>query len=328
MLKKIGLILGFVLLAACSAIIAFFVAQWLANATGEETPEVVEPVATVPSVPSVPGTRAEPSFEDMEANNPNGPWSRDLGMAASEDGTMFSGARTFVERAGVPSVIRASDGRLVAAFQWFPRVQESWDKVAVSFSDDDGETWTDPETIVVNGLPEGYQRPFDPTLALTEDGKIRLFFTSSVGKPGPDSSMEIYAAISDDGVTYQYEGRSFAVEGDRAYDSAALLLDGTWHLLTPYSPKLGAYHGTSDDGVTFDRVDDILTDGFNWTGNLVAWGDAAMRFYGGGSDTGGIWWSESADGETWTDPVTTGLYGGDPAVVELGDGTYLVIYVD
>lgn len=329
-MKKIALILGFVLLAVCSAVIAFFAAQWLSNATEseEEIPAAVETVPTSPSASATTGARTEPSWEDAEKNNPNGPWARDLGMATSADGTAFTGAKTFVERAGVPSVVREADGRLVAAFQWFPQIQESWDKVAVAFSEDDGATWTDPETIVVNGLPEGYQRPFDPTLAVTEDGKLRLFFTSSAGKPGPDSPMEIYAAISDDGVTYAYEGKSFAVEGERAYDSAALLLGNTWHLLTPLSPNLGAYHGTSDDGVAFERTDDIDSENFNWTGNLVAWGDEVMRFYGGGSRTGGIWWSETTDGETWSDPVTTDLMGGDPAVVELGDGSYLIIYVD
>lgn len=328
-MKKIGLILGFVLLAVCSAVIAFFAARWLSSATGteEEVPAVVETVPTTPAATNqAPG--AAPRWEDVEKNNPNGPWTRDLGMATSEDGTTFTGAKTFVERAGVPSVIRAADGRLVAAFQWFPQDDEAFDKVAVAFSEDDGETWTEPELIVVDGLPEGYQRPFDPTLALAEDGKIRLFFTSSVGKPGPNSSMEIYTGISDDGVTYEYEGQSFAVDGDRAYDSAALLFGGVWHLLTPLSPKLGAYHGTSDDGVAFDRADDIEFDGYNWTGNLVAWGDEAMRFYGGASGPGGIWWSETTDGETWSDPVTTGLNGGDPGIVELGDGSYLIIYVD
>lgn len=288
------------------------------------TPAVTTGATTTPSKPTTSSQPVTLGWEQQEAQTTNGPWTRDLMIAASSDGTTFSTPETFVERAGVPSVIREADGRLVAAFQWFPQDDAAFDKVAVAFSDDEGVTWTDPETIVVEGLPDGYQRPFDPTVTVTEDGRIRLFFTTTVGRPGPNADMHIASAISDDGVTYVVEpGERIIEEGERFYDAAAIRFGGVWHLTTPLH-AIGASHATSEDGVTFTRLDNISSTPWNWTGNLVEI-DGKMRFYGGGP--GNAWWSESADGTSWSTPTRTNTPGGDPAVVQLEDGTYRMIFV-
>lgn len=334
MRKKIVLILGITLLVTLVATTVYVMVRrpsfTAVNAPtpSEEDGRTLESDTAAPITGDVPlGEFREPSFEDIEAEKPNGPWSHDLYSATSADGTAFSRAKPFVERAGVPTITRDARGRLVAAFQWFPRDQDAWDKIAVAFSQDDGATWTDPELIVVSGLPEGYMRPFDPTLTLAEDGSLRLFFTSTSAPPSQNMAMEIYSAIGADGVSYAFEGRAFEIEGDRAYDSAALNWGGSWHMLTPKGPNDGAYHGLSSDGRTFTRMDDIETEKINWTGNLISWSDTAMRFYGTTSGSGGIWWSETADGETWSAPVSTGFDGGDPAIVRLADGSYFMVYV-
>lgn len=273
-----------------------------------------------------PDTKAtETNSEEIEAKNPDGPWARDLQFALSEDGETFGDSETFVERAGVPSVIEDKDGRLIAAFQWFPENSDAWDRVAVSISEDQGETWSDPEPIVVNGLPSSYQRPFDPTLALTPDGQIRLYFTSGEGMPGPNGSIEIYSAISDDGITYAFEEEPrLAVEGERVYDSAAIWFQEAWHLTVPVHAT-GAYHTTSTDGLIFDEPEVIASTPWNWAGNLILWGEDQMRFYGSGP--GGLWWSETDDGSSWSTPKLTNVIGGDPAIVQLEDDTYLMIFV-
>ena len=281
---------------------------------GQQTTARVQPASPTP---------VQPSWRELEATATNGPWKRDLRVATSADGTTFERDAVFVERAGVPSVIADANGRLVAAFQWFPEIDESWDKVAVSFSDDDGTTWSDPKTITVTGMPSGYQRPFDPTLALTADGKIRMYFTSSPDRQGPNNRMEIFSAISDDGLAYAFEtGTRLAVENGRVYDSAALLLNGTWQLVAP-ATNVGAYHATSADGLTFTRQDDIASTPWNWTGNLLAV-DGMIRFYGSGP--GKAWWTESADGNSWSTPTPTNTQAGDPAVAKTANGTYVMIF--
>ena len=105
------------------------------------------------------GGQARPDRE----NRP-GPWDNDvLVYRLSGDGRAEKLA-TF-GRAGVPTVARMKDGQLIAGFQHFPQDDDrNFDRVAVSFSRNEGQTWDKPEPIFVEGLEEGLARPFDPTL--------------------------------------------------------------------------------------------------------------------------------------------------------------------
>ncbi len=258
-----------------------------------------------------------------------GPWNNDLKLRLSDDKKPFGSEGTFVRAAGVPSLTRTSKGRLLAAFQWFPSDnQTAWDRVALSWSDDAGKKWSSPKSAVFKGLPEGYLRPFDPTVTLTEDGRIRMFFTSNTsGSRMLDDTTAIYSAISGDGETYTFEpGARFAVKGRRAIDAAVVKLGKTWHLVVPIgSPEEGAYHATSSDGLKFDRQADIPSVGrANWTGNLVTAGPG-MCFYGCGES--GLWWSYSTDGKKWTDPTYLNIMGGDPAVANGAKGRVVLLYV-
>src|SRR6185369_2723614 len=87
--------------------------------------------------------------------NRPGPWDNDvLVYRVTSDGA--SEKLAAFERAGVPTVTRLSDGRLIAAHQHFPENNdEDFDKVAVRFSSDEGKSWTAPKVIRVTGLPEG-----------------------------------------------------------------------------------------------------------------------------------------------------------------------------
>ncbi len=108
-----------------------------------------------------------------------GPWDRNLEAWVTRDGRVEDGPACFVERAGVPTLARDRAGRLVAVFQWFPTDRpDSFDRVAVAFSADEGKSWSGPATLAFAGLPEGYERPYDPTLVLLADGRLRLYFTS------------------------------------------------------------------------------------------------------------------------------------------------------
>ena len=82
------------------------------------------------------------------------------------------------ERAGVPTLARLADGRLIAAHQHFPAdFGADFDKVAIRISDNEGRTWTRPQVIQLTGLPDGMRFPFDPTLVALPDGRVRLYFT-------------------------------------------------------------------------------------------------------------------------------------------------------
>ena len=143
-----------------------------------------------------------------------GPWKRDVIAYRASDKGNIEKVATF-ERAGVPTIARMKDGRLVVAHQHFPENdQASFDKVAVRFSSDDGSTWADPVVIRLNGLPDGMRFPFDPTLVPLPDGRIRLYFTGNMGRTFGPSAPAIHSAVSTDGIAYTYEpGIRFGVEG-------------------------------------------------------------------------------------------------------------------
>ena len=102
--------------------------------------------------------------------------------------------------------------------------------------------------------------------------------------------------------------------------------EDVWHLTAPIGkPEQGAYHAVSTDGLNFTHAANIPSiGGANWTGNL-ALVDGAMRFYGGSRQ--GLFFSETKDGQSWSDPMLIGKKGGDPAVVQTGRGGYLLIFV-
>lgn len=264
----------------------------------------------------------------LTSTQQSGPWNNDLMLRTSKRGKAFGEETTFVGAAGVPSIVKWK-GKLVAAFQWFPfNNQDAWDQVALKTSDDGGKTWSGPSPVKVQGLPEGYQRPFDPTLSVCEDGKLRLYFTSNTrGARALDDTTGIYSAVSADGKAFRFEpGARFAVSGRRVVDCAVLRLGKTWHMVAPIGrPEDGAYHATSTDGLDFTRLKDIPSVGrANWTGNLVAAGPG-MCFYGCGE--GGLWWSYSKDGDAWSDPTYLNIGGGDPAIVNVDADTVMLIYV-
>jgi hypothetical protein len=52
-----------------------------------------------------------------------------------------------------------------------------------------------------------------------------------------------------------------------------------------------------------------------------------IRFYGNSTPGGKVFYSETTDGVTWTEPVLTNVEGaGDPAVVQALESIYLMIY--
>lgn len=268
-----------------------------------------------------------------------GPWDNDV-LVYRLTGEGVEKLATF-ERAGVPTVARLRDGRLIAAFQHFPANDDrNFDRVAVRFSGDEERTWSSPEPIVVEDTEPGLTRPFDPTLVPLPDGRVRLYFTLNRSPGFGRSVPAIYSAISPDGIHYVFEpGVRFALEGRFVIDCAAALHDGVFHLIVPDNgtaeemaaeqrgrePPRGetGYHALSRDGLTFERVADVtLPVGNRWLGNLLSDG-GRLVFFGTGV---GPWPAASADGVSWElDAPRAQLPGADPGAVKLKDGNWLLV---
>ncbi|MGI8907035.1 MAG: hypothetical protein ACR2IE_11160 [Candidatus Sumerlaeaceae bacterium] len=260
-----------------------------------------------------------------------GPWNNDLMIRWSADKQSFGPESVFVESGGVPSVTASENGILVAAFQWFPFTRmEAFDRVTVRFSETGGISWSDPVPIQVNGLPAGFQRPFDPTIVALPGKAFRMYFSGGPkgpGLPGTGANICTYSARSDDGIHYDFEpGVRFTVKDHRVIDCAVAWDGRQWLYIAPIGrPDEGAYAATSPDGLTFTRLHDVpSSNGYNWTGNLLRIGER-LRFFGGSHQ--GIWWAECTAPGNWSAPHTIGLRGGDPAAGIGKDGKLFIIYV-
>jgi hypothetical protein len=280
--------------------------------------------------------------------NENGPWNNDVIAWRVSGGGAVEKVATF-ERAGVPTAARMPDGRLIVAHQYFPANDPvNFDKVAVHFSSDDGRTWTAPEVINVDGLPEGMRFPFDPTLVPLPDGRLRLYFTGNYGRTFDRTAPRIHSAISTDGLNYTFEpGVRFEVQGRMTIDCAAVVHQGVFHLFVPHNgplPQPGArrfgdegegagYHATSRDGLRFTRVDDVKIEGRRrWLGNAQSDGEV-ITFFGTGQGfsvgnehpRGGLWTATSKDGQDWKLIPNPAVSGADPGAVQTRDGGWLVV---
>jgi hypothetical protein len=269
-----------------------------------------------------------------------GPWNNDVLVYRSDLDGRLEQLATF-ERAGVPTLARLQDGRLLAAFQNFPQGDDRhFDRVAVRFSSDEGQVWSQPEPIAVEDLEPGLARPFDPTLVPLPDGRVRLYFTSNRSFDFRRSTPAIYSAISADGLHYTFEpGIRFEVAGRIVIDCAVARHKGVFHLIVPDngtpdemaanqqrhdpSARGTGYHAVSQDGLTFERVDDItLPTSGHWLGNLQS-DNGALMFFGTGA---GPWPVVSADGKSWgVDRGAGRIPGADPGAVKLKDGSWLLI---
>jgi hypothetical protein len=293
--------------------------------------------------PTSPGQPRKP-----DVNRP-GPWDNDVLVYRVDTNGHGDRLATF-ERAGVPTLARLTDGRLISAFQYFPENDHrNFDRVAVRFSSDEGRTWTPATPIVVEGMESGLARPFDPTLVPLPDGRVRLYFTSNRSPDFRRSTPAIYSAISANGTNYIFEpGVRFAVEGRSVIDCAVVLHKGVFHLIVPdngsaenfmdgqrrHEPPPGAtgYHATSQDGLKFTRVDDVKISGnHRWLGNAFS-DDKQITFFGTaehgpgkpGQPRGGVWTGTSADGSAWQFQQLLDLAGADPGTVADRNGGWII----
>jgi hypothetical protein len=259
----------------------------------------------------------------QEAAPGGGPWQHDLYLYTARGTTPFDSGRVLVERGGVPSLLSDQFDRLVATFQWFPfDRRDAFDRVAVMFSYDNGNTWGKPQPIEVAGLPRGTMRPCDPTLVQLDDGRYRLYFTSS----GPEArNPATYSAVSHDAIHFTFEpGRRFGVDGEMVLDCAVARLGELWHYFAPVPNQPGrGFHAVSNDGLNFARRTDVRVPGDRqWLGCAVAVAEG-LRFFGSGR--GGAWSAVSTDGDTWRLESIAYPAGADPGVAITRDDRLVMI---
>ncbi len=293
------------------------------------------------------GAESQPDVIIEEDNNPEEPswipniakgfepWDGNLYFASSEDGLTFSDEKElFLEHAGVPNLLLTSDGLLIATFQYFSFEYENlFGIMAYMVSEDNGETWGDIEVFDIQNSPEthGSSELVDPTIVETEDGSLRLYYTLHKENNEHAGFASATANSIDSNFVYD-EDSGLISEEYRLMDPAIVHFDGLWHHLTPLPGAGGKenFHSISEDGINFERVDDIEID-LNFWGNVIKTNDGSLRFYGTRIDNDpgvtdnevGIAFSE--DGYEWVFYEDYRYDGFDPGIIQLEDDSYLLL---
>ena len=267
------------------------------------------------------------------------PGGQRLRSATSPDGIVWTrNSDTIVDQAATPSLTRTSDGRPML-FMTANQVAGGRDGFAVALGTANGLSWTQCSVQLV-GFPAGLSA-VDPDVVALPGGGYRVFLTGSIGN-GSDR-IGIHYADSPDGFVWTYGGVAFSPVAS-VLDSMTFRLGDIWHMYVLNQTSMAMFHATSADGKSFVQQDEserkvdgkaqVLSQGL-----MV--GDQ-MRIYGFGSpgQTRGGWEIRSfvtADGTTLIGdsrlllsitgaPSSESVFVKDPAVTQLADGTYLMVY--
>ncbi len=286
--------------------------------TSEETQESAEKLVSDFTPPTGP------------ANGPDtfGPWINRLAFATSDDGQSFTATGDVLsDQADVPDLAIDENGRLYLYYvAWTAGDRQN--QLAVAISDDDGETWAF-KYVKINGAKPG-PAPVDPDIQILKDGTFRLYYTSDA---------KTHYAESTDGLTFAYKGVSFEQSGKAVLDPNTILIGETWHYFAGGGAS-GNWHATSSDGktFTFEGVEPFVsTDGLSY---MMANGipvENGYRYWGFSNQGKDIHSFFTTDGSAWDaeglslafdeNSEIEKTHVKDSSVVELPDGTFLMVYV-
>lgn len=267
-----------------------------------------------------------------------GPWARRILTAYSDDGlTWVKSGQVLSDQADVGALVADASGRIYMYYLGWT-VGERQNVPAVAISDDDGETWTFHHVEFVGFTGSGYLS--DPAVVF-RDGIFRMYGTVTEG----GMIRTLAYGDSSDGITFSRGGTAFEVDGEQAGVASIYFHEDQWHLLSLAS--LGGstvengthWTAVSTDGATFERTGSQL---FTISGQSYFTGNpfetnAGVRMYVFTPSGMPIRSYFASDGVTFALEATEHLvldessgledsYVGEPDVIEVSDGRYLMIY--
>lgn len=262
--------------------------------------------------------------------NTKGPWDGAIYATTSTDGLEFTGQQLLFSQAGVPNLLRLADNTLILTYQYFSSTNEDmFDVITYSISEDNGVTWSDTTKVTFENLPsplDPAKHPMDPTLVQLSDGRLRLYFTYHA--KGNKTAALYSATTADDQITSPFVTHAtpaLVVNEANLLDPAVVYFNGLWHHYSWSMDSENNYHSTSSDGVNFTRQADVsLNQSMDFLGQVIQI-NRFLRFYGTGGS--GIISAVSEDANQWqAEPGTRVPQGADPAVQQLPDSSYLMVY--
>ena len=200
---------------------------------------------------------------------------------------------------------------------------DEWEKIGMPFinaprggrahimhSDDQGQTWSDPKTLVDTELDDRH-----PTVLELDDGTLLCtFFAYRL----PGVAHVRHMLSQDQGQTW---GNPMEMPGASSFGngSAIQLSDGTIALAAQFDSdksEIGVYR-SSDRGKTFELASTVGTDHEMSEPTIAKLADGRLVMITRRSSD--ICWSDDG-GRTWTDPVSIGVDLFDPHLLMLPNG--------
>lgn len=271
-----------------------------------------------------------PSGPDMTSSDLESPAYFRLITATSTDGLTFTSTGSVVtDQANVPDMVMKNNRIYLYYTGW--NMGSVVNATSCAVSDDNGQTWS-YNHCNFSGFGSGI-KPVDPDVLLMTNGNFRMFATTDIA-----GKKSVLCYESSDGINFTFVDTAAYDPANHIFDSNTFYHGGQWHMYAINGIDTDHWHLTSSDGVEFNvQSSGPFLDGSN------------QHFISNGYATGTSYRIMSAflpeynlksfvttDGTNWT--VDSGVrltFGGsswendyvkDPAVIQLPDNTYLMVY--
>lgn len=297
------------------------------------------PAQSEPTPDDLTGNDFAPPTEVERGMGDAGPYEMRLLSATSEDGLTWTRTNTIIsEQANVPDMMITEDGTIYLYYVG-GNILGKDQSMAAAVSQDNGSTWTF-KSVTISGSEEIGGMPGDPDISILEDGSFRLYFTAQLkASDGPG----IYYADGTDGLHFTYKGESLKDPDTMTIDSSAYQLNGQWRMNTFTDFETEVVQAVSEDGgetYTIVKVENIEYNNVPYfLSNPFTLPDGSVRMWSFQLHPSEFRSFVTTDGLNWEDEGNVylsyeegenpleGFYIKDPAVVQLPDGTFFMVYV-
>lgn len=273
----------------------------------------------------------QPASSSDVFNDPNGPFYHQVYKAASSDGLNFTQkGEMIIDKASVPDVVKANDGKLY--IYAVDGARRSNSGLMVAISGDNGTSWKQG-SVQIKSESEGMPAA-DPQAILQDNGSIRLFYLVVTGLPDKKNGQPlntnqgtfmIRSALSQDGVNFiEEEGIRYQSNNEMITDPDLIKINNKWYMYLSKGSEL--ITTVSSDGNTFEFLQSIRNNGS--VSKTIPIDDNQFRQY---FCRNGISSATSANGLNWTDDPGIRIEPGnneivcDPSPVKIDSG-WLMIY--